>query len=383
MPAWGEPAARGADHRVEPDTKNPGLRHHLFGSQDVAEAADRRMPRGGVDHVRAAARVSKRLGETLHRRVGRRLVLADRERMQRCAQQPIEQQVSGSPVEGARVVHALFELHVHVHAEAARPGRGEAHEVRLHRPGRRVERRRRVAEPHPREPVDDGKQAGHCSGTSIRSHAFDPEELHAQERGGLAGDLAGGMPRPLRRGRLTLNVSRRRGIASRSPRLRPESHPARPSPLRKRPWHGSNHPFGPMRRSCQCAAPCAGSDPRKTCGLVAHWVFLRHSVAAWHVRGEESLDAFPRNRWMTWPGIRIQNKAVRQARRYLQPPETRLMARRSLLLKQRIISPLYGNAFPIASVPREDGPRIHQFPPLLEKIGAIVGRFSLIPQRMG
>ena len=221
----GEPAARGADHRVEPDTKSPGLRHHLFGSQDVAETADRRMPRGGVDHVRAAARVSKRLGETLHRRVGRRLVLADRERMQRCAQQPTEQQVSGSPVEGARVVHALFELHVHVHAEAARPGRGEAHEVRLHRPGRqdgvgaarlrlaevelelthlvpaegqaravvaldpqldaegraearrRVERRRRVAEPHPREPVDGGKQAGHCSGTSIRTHAFAPEEV--------------------------------------------------------------------------------------------------------------------------------------------------------------------------------------------------------------
>ncbi len=64
-------------------------------------------------------------------------------------------------------------------------------------------------------------------------------------------------------------------------------------------------------------------------------------------------------------------------------PETRLMARRSLLLKRRIISSLYGNAFPIASFPREDGPRIHQFPPLLEKIGAIVGRFSLVPQRMG
>ena len=231
MPAWVSPAARGADHRVEPDTKSPGLRHHLFGSQDVAEAADRRMPRGGVDHVRAAALVGKRPGETLHRRVRRRLVLTDRERMQRCAQQPIEQQVSGSPVKGARVVHALFELDVRVHPEAARPGRGKAHEVRLHRPGRqhgvgaarlrlaevelelahlvaaegqagavvaldpqldaegraqvrgRVERCRRVAEPHPREPLDDGKQAGHCSGTSIRTHAFDPEEVsHAGTR---------------------------------------------------------------------------------------------------------------------------------------------------------------------------------------------------------
>ena len=109
----------------------------------------------------------------------------------------------------AGAIDALFELDVRVHPEPARPGRREADEVRLHRPGRehgvgaarprlaevelelahlvpaegqpravvaldpqldpeggaearrRVERRRRVPEPHPRKPVDGGKRAGH------------------------------------------------------------------------------------------------------------------------------------------------------------------------------------------------------------------------------
>ena len=208
----GERAARRADHRVEPDAETPGLHHHLLGGQDVTEPAERRMPRGRMDHVRAATLVGQRLGAPLQRRVGRRLVLAHGERMQRRAEQPVEQQVARSTVEGAGVVDAFFELDVHVQPQPARPGRGEAHEVRLHRPGDqhgvsaarlrlaevelelahlvapegqpravvaldpqldakrraevrgRVERRRRVAEPHPRKPVDGGKRTGHDTG---------------------------------------------------------------------------------------------------------------------------------------------------------------------------------------------------------------------------
>ena len=67
----GERAARGADHRVEPDAETPGLHHYLLGGQDVTEPAERRMPRGGMDHVRAATLVGQRLGAPLQRRVGR------------------------------------------------------------------------------------------------------------------------------------------------------------------------------------------------------------------------------------------------------------------------------------------------------------------------
>ena len=129
--------------------------------------------------------------------------------MQRRAEQPVEQQVARGPVERVGVVDALFELDVHVHPEPARPGGGEAHEVRLHRSGRehrvgaarprlaevelelahlvpaegqpravvaldpqldaegraetrrRVERRWRVAEPDSWKPVGGGKRAGH------------------------------------------------------------------------------------------------------------------------------------------------------------------------------------------------------------------------------
>ena len=110
----GERAARGADHRVEPDAERPGLRRHLLGGQDVTEPAERRMPGGGMDHVRAATLAGQRPGAPLQRCVGRRLVLAHGERMQRLAEQPVARRT----VEGAGVVDALFELDVHVHAEA-------------------------------------------------------------------------------------------------------------------------------------------------------------------------------------------------------------------------------------------------------------------------
>ena len=203
----GERAARGADHRVEPDTESRGLRHEFLGGDDVAEPAERRMPRGGVNDVRPATLAGERPGEALQRRVRRRLVLAHGERVQRRTEQPVEQQVARIPVEMAGVVHAVFELDVRVHPEPARAGGGEADEVRLHRPGgqhgvgaprlrltevelelahlvapkgepravvaldpqldpegraeagRRVERGRRVAEPDSREPVDGGKRA--------------------------------------------------------------------------------------------------------------------------------------------------------------------------------------------------------------------------------
>ena len=93
------------------------------------------MPGGRMDHVRAAALVGQRPGAPFQRCVGRRLVLAHGERTQRRAEQLVEQQVARSAVEGAGAVDALFELAVRVHAEPARPGRGEAHQVRLHRPG--------------------------------------------------------------------------------------------------------------------------------------------------------------------------------------------------------------------------------------------------------
>ena len=43
VPAWVSRAARGADHRVEPDTACPGLLDHLARGKDVAEPAERRM----------------------------------------------------------------------------------------------------------------------------------------------------------------------------------------------------------------------------------------------------------------------------------------------------------------------------------------------------
>ena len=82
----GEPAARGADHRVEPGAELPGLRRQLLGCQDVAEPAERRTAGCGVNDVRPAALVGQRPGAPLQRRVGRRVVLAHGERAERRAE---------------------------------------------------------------------------------------------------------------------------------------------------------------------------------------------------------------------------------------------------------------------------------------------------------
>ena len=205
----GERAPRGADYGIEPGAG--GLVHDLFGGEHVAEPAERRMPGGGMDHVGPAALGRERRRAPFHRRVRRRLVLALGEGVQGCAQHPVEQQVAGGAVGLAAVRSPLLELDVDCHPEFA-PGRGgDAHQVRLHRAGdqhrvgapgaglaeveleltnlvaegepgavlaldpeidaeRRaeirggIERRRRMAEPDPREAGDAGKGAGHGGG---------------------------------------------------------------------------------------------------------------------------------------------------------------------------------------------------------------------------
>ena len=144
--------------------------------------------------------------------------------MQGCAEQAVEQHVAGGAVEVIGVVHPLFELDVDVHPELACAGRGEAHEVRLHRPGdehgigvvclrfaeveleladlvpahgkpgaivaldpeldaerrseirRAVERSRDMAEPGPWELVDTGERPGHgaSDGAKKRGGAMIP-----------------------------------------------------------------------------------------------------------------------------------------------------------------------------------------------------------------
>ena len=206
----GERAPRGADYGVEPGAG--GLLHDLFRGEHIAEPAERRMPGGGVDDVGIAALGRERRRAPFHRRVRRRLVLALREGVQGCAQHPVEQQVAGGAVGLAAVRHPLLELDMDCHAEFARGRGGDAHQVRLngagdqHRVGapgaglaevelelahlvaaegepgavvpldpeidaeRRAEirggidRRRRVAEPDPREAGDAGKGAGHDGG---------------------------------------------------------------------------------------------------------------------------------------------------------------------------------------------------------------------------
>ena len=64
------------------------------------------------------------------------------------------------------------------------------------------------------------------------------------------------------------------------PRSPPESHPARTPPLRKPPLSRGQPPFSADDRRDQCAAHCAGSDPRKPGGFLAHSVFLRHTSRA-------------------------------------------------------------------------------------------------------
>ena len=205
-PGMSERAARGADHGVEADAG--GLLHDLFGGKHVAEPAERRMPGGGMDDVRIEALGRERRRAPFHRRVRRRLVLALGEGVQGCAQHPVEQQVAGGAVSLAPVRHPVLELDVDCHPEFARGRGGDAHQVRLHRAGdqhrvgvpgaglaevelelahlvaaerepgavvpldpeidaeRRaqvrggIERRRRVAEPDPREAGDAGKD-GH------------------------------------------------------------------------------------------------------------------------------------------------------------------------------------------------------------------------------
>ena len=167
---------------------------------DVGPAALRR------EHRRAA----------FHRRVRRRLVLALRERVQGCAQHPVEQQVAGGAVGFATVRHPVIELDVGLHPEPPRGGGGDPYQVRLHRAGdqhrvgaallsfaeveldlahlvaaereagavvaldpqidaeRRaqvrgeIDRRRRMAEPDPREAGDAGKRAGHGGNRPVR-----------------------------------------------------------------------------------------------------------------------------------------------------------------------------------------------------------------------
>ena len=206
----GECAARGADHGVEAGAG--GLLHDLLGGEHVAEPTERRMPGRGMNYVRPAALGREHRRAPFHRRVRRRLVLALGERVQGCAQHPVEQQVARHAVSLAAVRHPLFELDVDCHSEFARGGSGDAHQIRLHRAGDqhrvraacpglaevelelahlvaaereagavvaldpeidakrraqvrgRIDRCRRVAEPDPRKPVDGGKRAGHDGG---------------------------------------------------------------------------------------------------------------------------------------------------------------------------------------------------------------------------
>ena len=203
----GEAASRRADHGVEADAV--GLVRDFFGGHDVAEPAERRMPGGGADDVGLAAPGRQRLRAHLHRRVRRRLVLALGERMQGCPQHPVEQQVAGAAVGLVHPLDPVLELDVDVHTEPARRRRGDAHQVRLHRPGHQhrirapcprlaevelelahlvaaegearavvalyvkvdaerraqvrggLQRRGRMAEPRPREAADAGEGAGH------------------------------------------------------------------------------------------------------------------------------------------------------------------------------------------------------------------------------
>ena len=209
QPGMGERAPRGANHGVEADAESPGLVRDLPGGRDVAEPAQRRMPGRGADHVGLAAPGRQRRRAHLHRRVRRRLVLALGERVERCAQHPVEQQVAGDAVGLVHALDPVLDLDVDLHAEPARRRRGDAHQVRLYRPGHQhrirapcprlaevelelahlvaaegeagavvplhiqvdaerraevgggVDRRRRVAEPRPREAGDAGEGAGH------------------------------------------------------------------------------------------------------------------------------------------------------------------------------------------------------------------------------
>ena len=129
----GECAARGADHGVEPGAG--GLVHDLFGGKHVAEPAEQRMPRGGVDDVGPAALGRQHRRAPLQRRVRGRLVLAFRERVQGCAQHPVEQQVAGGAVGLPAVRHPVLELDVDRHPEFAGRRGCDAHQVRLHRAG--------------------------------------------------------------------------------------------------------------------------------------------------------------------------------------------------------------------------------------------------------
>ena len=169
--------------------------------------------------VGLATRGRERRPAPLHRRVRRRLVLALGERMQRCPQHPVEQQVARRAIEVPGAVHPIFELDVDRHSEPARGGGRDAHQVRLHRAGdqhrvraprprlaevelelahlvaaqgepravvaldpeldperraqvgRGLQRRRHVAEPDPRKAGDAGKGAGHGGrGPSVLLH---------------------------------------------------------------------------------------------------------------------------------------------------------------------------------------------------------------------
>ena len=90
----GEPAARGAHDGVEPDAERPRLRRDLLGRDHVAQPAERRAPGSRVNPVRPAAGAGQRAGEALERRIRRPLVVADRKRMQRRAEQPVYQHVA-------------------------------------------------------------------------------------------------------------------------------------------------------------------------------------------------------------------------------------------------------------------------------------------------
>ena len=122
----GECAPRGAYHRVEPETLRPRLLHHLVGGDDVAEPAERRMIDAEMNHVRLAALGRERPGEVLQRRIRRGLILSDRKRMQRRAEQPVEQHVAGGAVEivGGRPRALRAECGCPSRAGAHRPRRG-------------------------------------------------------------------------------------------------------------------------------------------------------------------------------------------------------------------------------------------------------------------
>ena len=128
-------AARGYDDGVKFHARRTALAIQLQGRVNIAKRAQGRMAGTEGNDIGPAALRAEICRQIAERRIRTGLIFAFGIGAPGRAQQVVEQHIAGCHVNWIVLRHPLFQLDICRHAEFYCGRAGEAHEIRLHRPG--------------------------------------------------------------------------------------------------------------------------------------------------------------------------------------------------------------------------------------------------------